>query len=150
MSKLVKSIFLTFISAAVATVFVTLFLYGIELFFDGYESLENITATEIISVYKEKFIIIFSAFIIISIFNRVNIGKPENTLSKKQISGFTKAVIYVFGLPVLGAILSMIIVRCFNILGFSFNETYIVILTIFFVWVVGAYLCKTVYFKNNV
>ena len=89
------------------------------------------------------------AICINAIFIRVKSDKVDNSLSKIPPSAFTKGVIYFLGLPLFGAIFSMVIVRLFQIVGIGIKDIYVVISFTLIFWGYSAYLCKTKYFNNT-
>ena len=149
MSKILKSISSAVLTAAGYAIGFTLISILLNLFFEGFQSLNGYSGAQFAENLIKMFILSLIAICIITTSSHIQFGKASNSLSKRPLSSFTKALIYFLGLPLSGAIFSMVIVRLFQILGIGIKDTYIVISFTLIFWGYGAYLCKTRYFNNT-
>ena len=149
MSKTLKSIYRVVLTATCYAIAFTLISILLNLFFEGAKSLNGFSGVQLAESLRKMFGFVLIAICINAIFIRVKYGKADNLLSKKPLSAFTKGVIYFLGLPLFGAIFSMVVVRLFQIIGVGIRDIYVVISFTLIFWGYGAYLCKTRYFNNT-
>ncbi len=146
MKKFLKFLVSLVVRSIVFAVFITLLSLTLELFFEGAATFENFSAIDLFKTYLHNLALFLFLF---TLLNFVIIGRPERSLGNKPLTTFTKTLIIFPGLPLFGMIFSMYFVRLFELFGLSISPTTIVITATITFWGYGAYLCKTVFFKNN-
>jgi hypothetical protein len=145
---LLKAIVRLVLTAAVFAVVATCVGVLLSLFFKGSEFLDGFGLTQFVNDCRKNFVLMLVAICIAQLLGHIGFGRADDSLSPRSLGGVTKALIYFPGLPLFGALGSMIFLRLSEIIGLGINDTHIVVVFTLIFWGYGAYLCKTRYFNK--
>lgn len=124
---------------------------SLDLFFKTTETIDNLSFDYLYTLFLNN--VSIAALVLLALFplRYFSRKKPTVVIDKPSppISPFTKVIIIFPGLPLLGLMLSMIVVRLFEILSISVDPKLSVTVFVLFFWGYGIYKCKTIYFKND-
>ena len=122
---------------------------GFGMFFKTTETVEKITFNYLLNRYLHNVLIVTIVVLVLYTFRFFNF-KPATTLQSldapavPKFSKFTHAIIIMFGLPLLGLMLSMIPVRVFEILNIPVDSKITVSIFVLATWLYGIYKCRNI------
>lgn len=124
---------------------------SLDLFFKTTETIDNLSLDYLRTLFLKNISIVALVLLVLFPLRYFSLKKPTIIIDKPSpaLSPFTKAIIIFPGLPLLGLMLSMIVVRLFEILSISVDPKLSVTVFVLFFWGYGIYKCKTIYFKND-
>ncbi|EEF79211.1 hypothetical protein MDMS009_1798 [Methylophaga thiooxydans DMS010] len=122
---------------------------SIEMFFKTAETVEKITFSYLLDNYFHNVLIIIVVVLVLYPFKFFNFKstkavQPLDAPSVAKFSKFTHAIIIMFGLPLLGLMLSMIPVRVFEILNIPVDSKITVSTFVLVTWLYGIYKCRNI------
>jgi len=149
MSKLINSSIYIIRTTLVLSAAVLIFSITLNLFFNGSEALTDLSTQAVLFAYLKNIAIVLIALAIVTPLNNINFCKQTSQFNKPSLSIFTEIIITFPGLPLLGLLLSMFVVRITELLNLQvITSSTITAFTLTF-WIYGIYKCNTVYFKTN-